>query len=365
MIYYIILYFILFLSSFFGFFNKKEVSYFLYISSFLFSLYILLFRDMVGGYDIYVYSWYYENIQYNGNYYDYEIGYYYLNLFLNYLNSDRYFLIGFVGFVFCTTLYYFCYKIEKKYFSILFFLILLKLYFISFTYFRQILAVCCFLIAFLMLYKNYKVKYILFSLIALSLHISSIISFVIYFLSKRILSKGEIILVASISVFLALFMYFNLGFQSFIALYMQQGESSSYLITRSFNLLYIIEAFILLFFVFHSYDNYNIKNNNRFIIFNITVLYICIDIISSVNGTSIRFLWFIAFAPIVFLIDHINFFMKQSIEKSFLFILILIFYFSIACFKYLYSFDGGLLLEYSTIFDIIKDGNQHSDLEYR
>lgn len=316
---------------------------------------------MVGGYDIYVYSWYYENIRYNGNYYNYEIGFYCLNQILSYFNNDRYFLIGFVGIIFCLTIYFFCYKIEKQYYSLLCFLILLKIFFISFTYFRQILAVCVFLIAFLMLYKNFKFKYIGLSLIALSLHISSLIAFFVYFLSKRILSKFEIILIIGMAILLSLFMYFNLGLQNIIALYVQQGESSNYLITRSFNFLYIVEAIVLLFFVFSSYDRYS----NRFIILNITVLYIFIDIVSSVNGTSIRFLWFIAFAPIIFLIDQIKFFAQQSIEKSFLFTLALIFYFSIACFKYLYSFDEGLLLEYSTIFDTIKDDSQHSGLEYR
>lgn len=351
MVYYFILYMSFILVAFFDFFNSKKASFVFYPIAILLATIVLIFRDMVGGYDLYVYGYYFENILLNGNYYNYELGFYYINLFFSYFFSDRWYLFTLFGLVFLISVIVLGKQLGSGVSHIFVFFVLLKLYFISFTYLRQILAISFYFLALVYLLRGAKLRYILFLFFSSTIHASLILGFLTLFLNKKIINKIYFIVGFFIVLFLGLFLkYFS--FFKFIGL--ESGIS----------LFYFIEA-IFLFFIFYSIRGY-FEFNKFFLIYNLSIVYIYLCLFSSLfGGNFIRFLWIFSFAPIFCLIYYIMILRYKNPSLSLLYFILMISYLTAGTIKYLTGFDDGVLMDYSTVFDQIKSTGMHSYLEYR
>lgn len=345
MVYYFILYVIFILGAFFDFFNSKKASFVFYPIAILLATIVLIFRDMVGGYDLYVYGYYFENIRLNGNYYNYELGFYYINLFFSYFFSDRWYLFTLFGLVFLISIIILGKQLDSGVSHIFVFFVFLKLYFISFTYLRQILAISFYFLALVYLLRGAKLRYILFLFFSSIIHTSLILGFLTLFLNKKIFNK----------------MYFVIGFfiVLFLGLFLKLIDVES-----SINLYYFIEA-IFLFFIFYSIRGV-FELNKFFLIYNLSIVYIYLSLFSSLfGGNFIRFLWIFSFAPIFCLIYCIMILRYKNPSLSLLYFILMISYLTAGTIKYLTGFDDGVLMDYSTVFDQIKSTGVHSYLEYR
>lgn len=158
-------------------------------------------RDGVLGYDFIVYQNYFDNLMSDGNVYNYEIGYYWLNYFFNigdFSFHDFLFLISF--------LYHFCLFILLFYLEdeigmnpgwVLFFYVTSGSYFWhSYTLLRQSFAICIFYLSITMSLS----RALAFNFIGPFFHVSSIIN-ILVIASLKIRAKITLKNIVIISIF--------------------------------------------------------------------------------------------------------------------------------------------------------------------
>ena len=150
------------------------------------------FRDMIGGHDIYIYKSYFDSVGEFGNYYNYELGYYYSNLLLSSLDFE------FSTFVFVSsTLILISTFSMVSIYSRLSFLALLilfaKFYLMSYVYIRQGIAMGVAWYSLVYLFKDERLKYISILVLASFFHLSALIFAVTYFCYRKPFSKKIIV----------------------------------------------------------------------------------------------------------------------------------------------------------------------------
>lgn len=222
--------------------------------------------DMLGGYDRYIYADLFDNVAdvinsgssnfkdaYIFDIYSSEFGYCWLNVLIGYITRNRYIFILLLTIIIYVNIYNILQKYTQNYaFALLIFMGFW--FFFTFTYLRQVLAAT---------FAWYSIKYILnrdlkrfiaVMVLASSFHNSAIIFFPLYFIPIIKFKRDVIIYIAVVMFLLGLS-----GLPS--SLYEAYGEASGSLARAhgysgdsNARWAYLIEAFVILLFIFRNYD---------------------------------------------------------------------------------------------------------------
>ena len=325
-------------------------------------------RDMIGGYDVYIYAAIYEAtvsriFEFNG----FEYGFKLLYVSLKSLNDDRHFMFFSIASIFFVSQSY----VLKKYsplFYLSLFIIFCKFFLMSFIYLRQELAMVVCWLAIPYVIKKQYVMYFGFMLIAFLMHKSALLFLPFYFFSMIRFSKLQIILITTATLFLSLTPLVD---QFIISLGDGGLEEASDTVDRvvkyhsqskGINPFYLVESFMLLG-VLLFFKNKFYENSKTIALANGFFLYILVTVFSVKNGAFIRFNWyFLVFVAIM--LSYVVFYIKdEKIKQLVNFIIIL--YFSLLFFRLLINWDFGDLMPYKTIFEEGSRGGMWDYMEYR
>ncbi|WP_415813566.1 EpsG family protein [Mesobacillus thioparans] len=134
-----------------------------------------------------------------------EVGFLLINMLIGRITHESFWLFLFIAFVTTFINLYTASKISRKY-TLIVFLYLISLYFFQTTYIlRQNLAVSFANLAFLSYTNDLRIRYIMFSLVAITFHATALILLPLYFVLKGIKSKKNyyyILMIFSVSFFL-------------------------------------------------------------------------------------------------------------------------------------------------------------------
>ncbi|MFA9500033.1 EpsG family protein [Mannheimia sp. E30BD] len=335
---------LLLISSFIQVFAKREIEKmlagFIFIIGFIFSLYTNMFRNMIGGYDVFVYAFYFENINELGNYFNYEQGFYYFTKLIYLISEDRFFYFSVIAAIYTFSVFFISREISRKHYFFIFFLIFCKFYFYSFVYLRQVLAVVLVWLGCIYLSKDRKVVFIFLTLVASSFHISAIISIFFLFLNKSY-SKGSLYF-----LFFLGFLFLFLPLEKILG-FINIDKFGNYL-SRDLNVFYFFESLVV-FFLLVSYRKRIILIGREYnFYFNLAIFYSVFNlIVSSFSGFS-RFSWY-PFIGVVIFLGHQLMLGRNNINKLILFIGIS-FYFISMFLRIMLLRDGGDMMPYESIF---------------
>lgn len=339
MIYYTVLYILFLITVTLNFFNLNQVKKIFFLMAIIFSILILSFKGVVGGYDLGFYSNYFKLVGDMGNIYNYEIGYYYFNKIVGYFSNDSRVLFGIIGFFFILSHACFSIKIDRKHYPIIVFLLFLKLYLISFTYFRQIIAISFYIWGVYYIFYGSKLKSYFFLALSVLFHSSLFLGLVALFINKKIFSKGRLLLIYIFSTLLAILLYATKLASSFYSK-----------LEYNINIFYIIESFLVFLFLYVL--NGFFKKNKLILFYNLAFIFCVLDIFAAfLGGDVVRILWIFNFAPIICIVFYIGFIKNYKPVEALIFLYLVVIYFTLVAVKYLYGFDDGVLMNYVTIFN--------------
>lgn len=259
--------------------------------------------DMLGGYDRYIYGEYFDEVAdmrlggdniFNASIfqaYPKELGFDFLNVFISFFTANRYIFILILTIIIYTLTFFSFKRYMTNYpFAVILFFGLM--FFFTFTYLRQILAVCISWLAIKYIIDRKIWKYSAIILLAFFFHNSAIIVFPLYFLPIRKFRIHRILIVMGICFLLGVTGFSTALFDAFGGLTNAEDRVVEYATdTSGFRFAYLVEA---IFFLAYILSNYNkIPNNkNRIILLNISLVFcgILLFFIKSENGG--RLSWF-------------------------------------------------------------------------
>lgn len=352
---YSVLYIIFLLAAIIQISKNKKLGLPLLIVGVFLSILISGFRDMVGGYDIYIYASYYENIKIFGNRYSYEYGYYLFNEFLYAINSNRHFLFFIVASIVGFAQFFLTKKLSPKLYAVVCFIIFCKLYFYSFVYIRQILSVVIIWYSILQLTKGEKGKFFLLVVLASFFHKSAIIFLPLILMNDLISKKGMYFFYFS-SLALGL-----IGSAKIFAIIGGDIGGTGSSTESGVNYLYGLESvliFIWLLFIRRRYQSSDIKQK---IIFNISLFYTCFILLTLKDATAVRMSWYFLLAPALL----ISYDLESKFKGYKILFSVTIIYFSLLFFRIMFVWDGGDFMPYKSIFESEPRNGRWEILEYR
>lgn len=347
----------------------KNKRHFYFTIILLFS--IMGLRDMVGSMDIYNYAYSYEMYDIK-NYLKYdtaEIGFQLYTIFLKLFSDNRYFYFFITAFALGFLQLFSAWKLtgfQQKEFYLLSFIILCKFFLLDFIVLRQLMAIGFVWLAFGYYYQREKVKAVIFLIIALSFHRSMLILLPVIFLLNFNISLKKIGMVYGVLLLLIIsggFYWVMSQMLHYISYVPYLSKATAYASNVPYyKWIYLVEVPIIIATL------YGIKNGmeesfQKKILMNSIFFYGVFTIISIVSPILIRMAWalFIAFAYGISYIVYHNFSKKwiPYIKSG------VILYFSIVFFKFLFTYYGGDMIPYKSIFDNF-DRKGHFDYkEYR
>lgn len=338
---------------------KNDVPYWIFL------VILVLFsglRDMIGGFDVYIYGQLYESdFRIILIYGPFEWGFKLFLLLCKWINDKREFLF----FVVALLMLLLHFKVIKKnsnliYFSL--FIYFCKFFLFSFVYLRQGLAMgIVWLTIPFILNRQYLKVTVLFTL-AFFFHKSALIFSPLIFIADRRFNNAQ--LLVGVLVFLGLFAS-PLG-QVISHLLADVSDSNKLSIYAdkhsSINFFYLMELtlFTSLALIFKKYFY---QNKNTMLIFNGFLLYILVSIVGLTNASFARLTWYF-FIFVVLAIPHMyNFLSDEKLKRVFKIIAFL--YYSMVFFRLLFVFDNGDFMPYKTIFQDFDRNGMWEFMEYR
>ena len=342
------------------FFNKKGTNFGLFLF-FIFFTFLAGFRDMIGGFDVYVYGEIYEakEIQIL-NYESFEKGFRLYLLALRKVSNDRYFMFFITSFL-MTFLHF---RILKKVSPIALFSVFIyfcKFFLMSFVYLRQGLALGIIWSSLLFLDKKY-IKFFVLMAIGVFLHKSAILFVPFYFISKIKISTKTMIIVAFTALFISLTSISTALF-GFLADNANDDKFNKYINHASeINFFYLFEVFLLIILLIKFKNNFYETEKGKMIL-NGLFCYIIISILSLTNATFVRFTWYYLIF-ILLALPSIYEFIKLKEQKR-LFKFAVYSYYSMLFFRLLIVYDGGDFMPYKSIFQKFDRHGRWEFMEYR
>jgi hypothetical protein len=319
-------------------------------------------RDMIGGFDVYVYGQFYEmDYRLILLYPHFEPGFRLLAVICKLVLDKREFFF----FIIALAMLYMHFKVVKRNSNLLYFAIFIyfcKFYLFTFVYLRQGLAMgfLWFSLPYI-LDKKYLKASLLFGL-AFLFHKSSLIFLPMLFISNR--RFNSIQLTVGILAFGIIFVS-PLG-QVVSRLVADASENSKLNLYAekhsAINIFYVIELllFTSLAFIFKKYF-YQYKET--MLIFNGFIFYILMSIVGLTNASFVRLSWYF-FIFVVLAIPFMYSFLQdqklKTIFKSFVFA-----YYIAIFLRLLFVFDNGDLMPYKAIFQDFDREGMWEHMEYR
>ena len=243
-------------------------------------------RDMLGGYDNYIYGEIFDSTVDNIKMglpmlktcafwiINQEYAYSMLNWLLAHVTHNRYIFFLIVSIIVYSCVYYHIVKL-CKYPFISFFVFLCLLYFFSFTYLRQILAVCTAWFAIPFAFNRKPIPFFSIMALAFLFHNSAILFVIIYFVINIKLTKQQIIYIFILCFLLGLsplgsFIMSTLGTEINSA-----KATSNTRFNGGARIEYFMEAAFFLYLILSQYEKLlRDKKNNAML--NIAVLFCAI-----------------------------------------------------------------------------------------
>lgn len=354
-------YLIIFLFASFLFFFAEKSNNFLLFLFFVLFVFLVGFRDMIGGFDVYVYGAIYEAKIYKIlSYKPFEKGFQLYFIALKFFSNDRYFMF-FVTSLIMTFMHF---KVIKKLSPILFFSLFIyfcKFFLLSFVYLRQGLALAFVWTAILYVDKKY-IRFFFFVIIAICLHKSAIIFLPFYFISKFKIPTATMIVVALVTFFISVTSIANFLF-GFLAESSNDEKFAKYNSNSGdINLFYLFEiALLTILILLFKAKLYESKKG--IMILNGLFCYVIISILSLTNATFVRFSWYF----LIFIlagIPSIYQLIENNIQKRH-FKLAVYIYYSLLFFRLLTVYDNGDFMPYKSVFQTFDRQGHWEFLEYR
>ncbi len=263
--------------------------------------------DMLGGYDRYIYGEIFDdsvNLRFSGVSYDgiinmsgafEEKGYMTLNYLLSFFTANRYIFILICSiFIFLSFAYAFKKYINENWaFTVILFLGLF--FFITFTYLREVLAICITFWAVNAIIKRRLVFFLLIILLAYTFHHSALVLLPIYFIPVKKWSSNYIIGIAIVCFILGILGVSRLGFTAFSAVSGGSARAESYEnefdIEGYFRIDYVIEAVFFLFCILSLYHRIG-KNRRTLVLLNYSLAFCFILLLFTRSAQGGRLAWF-------------------------------------------------------------------------
>ena len=341
--------------------NPKKASL-MFAAFVILSICVAGFRDMIGGFDVYVYSQVYESsILTIDNFQFFEPGFVIFYRILNYASSDRAFMFFVTSAIILGGHYYFFKKLSIwPYFTI--FIFFCKFYLMSFVYLRQGIAMVLVLGAISFLVKKEYLKSILILTLASFFHRSVIVFVPFIFFAYYRFSYLQIIVLA---LLLAVLSLSGLG-ADMILEFSQSSDNNKLtqyaLKSGTINYFYAIEGLLIVILTLNFRHKFYLNQKNV-IYFNGILIYGLIIIFSITNATFIRFSWF--YFPFLCLGFPLIFKFIKDVSLKKMFKNLIFVYYSLIFFKLLLTFDGGDFYPYKSIFQDFERNGRWEFMEYK
>lgn len=344
---------IFFYASFLFFKRKRDYDNLLSITYLIIIILFSGFRDMIGGYDIYIYGDIFESKKFE--YPALEKGYLLYNNVLSFFSNDRQFLF-FVTSLLIGVLHYLIIQKFSPVLSFSLFILFCKFYLMSFVYLRQGLAMGIIWLSIPYIQKRKFLIFLLLSFLAYSFHKSSIIFLPTYFLYNIKIKNKQLIIILGVMLFISL-TPLKIIFSPLISRIKEESFSFEY----PLNYFYIIEILLILFTML----KYNANDNDEKLNFirNGLFLYLLTTCIGLNNSTFIRLNWYFLiflclYLPYVY-ISIKNLKIKNLAKK------LIYCYFALLFLRLLLIWDGGDFLPYKSIFQNFERHGRWEYLEYK
>jgi transmembrane protein EpsG len=320
------------------------------------------FRDMIGGYDIYVYGNVYEiDWRLILGFPGFEIGFRVFMILLKLISDKREF------FIFATALCMLAlhFKIIKRnsalpYFAV--FIYFCKFFLFSFVYLRQGIAMGIIWLSIPYILERKYLKSVPFIIISFLFHHSALMFLPMLFFSSRKFTNAQLLI--SIFLFLILFLSPIGQIISFTLGSVTDNEKlSGYAVRESaFNFFSLIEilGFSILAFIFKKYFY---REKVTTLIYNGFIFYIVVSTIGITNATFVRLAWYY-FIFVVLAITYMYSFLGEYRMRTAFKALILAYYTSVFL-RLLIVFDAGDFMPYKTIFQNFERHGRWEFMEYR
>ncbi len=241
-------------------------------STYLFAIFIIIigaicgFRDMLGGYDSYIYAEVFDltsdeidrgispvlTFAFEAN--EKEQGFALFNVLIAYVTGNRYIFLLFINiFIFISIFIHIRRLSNNPLLSV--FILFCMFYFFSFTYLRQVMAACIAWYAIPYAVKRKPIQFFLIVILAVSFHNSAALFGLVYFIANQRFSRSQILLLMALSIVIGLT---PVGAYLFKILGGSMNEMKAESVIEHANsarIEYILEAgffFVLIFFKYES-----------------------------------------------------------------------------------------------------------------
>lgn len=319
-------------------------------------------RDMIGGYDVYIYSEIYESpYEFLAIYDQFELGFRAYYLFLRIFSDNRHFMLFMTATIMMSLFFY---NLKKHsplvYFSI--FILFCKFYLMSFVYLRQGIAMGVVWLALPFIFDRKYIKFFLLILVAFFLHKSSIIFLPMFLLANIRLKNIHLLLIAVIALIVSLTPLSTLLLEN-LAESVDDSKVSVY-ISKSggINFFYLLEALLLVILLLKFKTKFY-ETKWGTLIMNGFFAYIIISIVALTNASFVRFTWYYFIFLAVALPYIYNFIQDKKSKNAFKLLVFL--YFGLLYFRLLFLYDDGDLMPYKTIFQDFNRNGMWEHFEYR
>lgn len=319
-------------------------------------------RDMIGGFDIFIYSEVYEAPSFIIlNFEPFEKGFRFLFVFLKLFSDDRQFMLFFLA----MSTFFLYYHTLKKYSPMLYFsafLFFCKFFLFSFVYLRQEVAMVILLLSFPFIIKRNLGVYLLFMVAAFYMHKSALIFLPVYFIYNFTFQKQSIVFISVIFITIALSPFSDLLLASLVEQVDDQQLENYFNNSSGLNIFYIIETLVLFFLLIKYKLGFDKVPHGRFF-FNGFLFYIFVTFFAVKNASFIRFSWYYIIFVYIGMAYIYTFIQTRSERQLFLFLTVV--YFSALFFRLLFLYDGGDFMPYKMFFQDFDREGMFDFMEYR
>ncbi|MGQ2091037.1 EpsG family protein [Ornithobacterium rhinotracheale] len=320
-------------------------------------------RDMIGGYDVYIYAEVFEVLKgkqlyiYNS----FEKGfltYYYI---LQQVSTKREFLF-FASAIIMYGLHFFVIKKNTENISLSLFIYFCKFFIYSFVYLRQGLAMAVIWLSISLIINRKYLLALLFIGLAFTFHKSSLIFLPYILIANRKFNNYQLLLGALVILFLSFTPLGDLLKESVVD-GVGSDKASEYMDKNSSaNIFYLIEA-LALFILGLKFRTSFYQTPKGIAIFNGFALYVFFTLATLTNASFLRLTWYY-FIFLVLAIPYMYNAIKDIKLRNF-FKLCLGVYFGATFIRLLILWDGGDLMPYKSIFQDFNRNGRFEFMEYR
>ena len=330
---------------------------------FIFLVFMILvagLRDMIGGYDIYIYSQLFEieEIKYAKE--AFESGFVAYYQFLRRFSTDRAFMI-FISSLILLSFYFYFFKKYSVWLHFSLFIFFCKFFLMSFVYIRQGMAMVLCIIALHFLFKKKIIVALGIVLVSIFFHKSAAIFLPFVFISNIKFSYIQIFLLGLVITGIGISPLGSVLIGE-IGNSIQNEKIINYVKNSSgVNVFYVIEGILILILALNYRSIFYSSGSKNITIYNGILFYGFIILFSVTNGTFVRLSWYY----FIFICLGIPIMIINSNKMRMYFRNIVFVYYTALFFRLLVLYDGGDFMPYKSIFQDFERNGRWEHYEYR